>query len=427
MNGIEGPTTADPLTPVAAEDRSLTSRDAFSLWFSLGVGLLVMQSGAGLTPGLSLPVAAAVILAGSLIGVVMLGAASAIGAETGVSAMAGLRPVLGGGGARLASSLNALQLVGWGAFELIAMGQVADTLSRRSFGVSEIHVWTGLFGVLATALAVMGPVSFVRRFLRRYGLFLLLGGAAWLTWRLLAHHDLMAVLAQPGAGSLTIGSGLDLVIAMPVSWLPLAADYSRFGRPGAAMGRGAAGGFFLANVWFFLLGAAYQRLGYEGGDMLAASLAAAGGGLALILILIDETDNAFADIYSAATSTAMLVKDDIRRLSGLFGIICTLIALLAPMSMFQDFLFLIGSIFAPLFAVLFAHHYAISPGRGPVATSTWSWRGLAAWAAGVAAYQVLTHFSSQLGATLPAMAVAAGTYSALCLIARPAIEPGDDD
>ena len=84
---------------------------------------------------------------------------------------------------------------------------------------------------------------------------------------------------------------------------------------------------------------------------------------------------------------------------------------------------------APLFAVLFAHHYAIAPGRNPASASasTWSWRGLLAWAAGVAAYQALSRISPQLGATLPAMAVAAGAYSALCLIARPAIEPGEDD
>lgn len=419
MNDIESAESVDPLIPVEPGRRVLTTRDAFALWFSLGVGLLVMQTGAGLTPGLSLPTALLVILLGTLVGVAMLGAASAIGAETGVSAMAGLRPVLGVGGARLASALNALQLVGWGAFELIAMGQVADTLGRETFGVSEVHLWTALFGALATVLGVMGPVSFVRRILRRYGLVLLLGGAAWLTWRLVANHDLTAVFSQPGTGELSFGSGLDLVIAMPVSWLPLAADYSRFGRPGARMGRGSAAGFFLANVWFFLLGATYQRLGYAGGDMLAASLAAAGGGLALILILIDETDNAFADIYSAATSTALLVRIETRQLATAFGFLCTLIALLAPLSLFQDFLFLIGSIFAPLFAVLFAHHYAISSARNLDAASAWSWRGLVAWAVGVAAYQALSRISPQLGATLPAMAVAAGAYSALCIAARP--------
>ncbi len=94
--------------------------------------------------------------------------------------------------------LNAVQLVGWGSFELIVMRDSADALSKQSFGVSMPLVWTLLFGLLAAALAITGPLSFVRRFLRTWGMWLLLGGAGWLTWNLLTKHDFTALMRRPG-------------------------------------------------------------------------------------------------------------------------------------------------------------------------------------------------------------------------------------
>jgi hypothetical protein len=168
-------------------------------------------------------------------------------------------------------------------------------------------LWTLAFGALATFLAIQGPVSFVRRFLRAWGLWLLLAGAGWLSWRLLAEHDLGALLAKAGTGEMSFGAGVDLVVAMPLSWLPLIADYTRFGRTAGGMFRGSGLGYVLANIWFMALGAAYALAAGGGDNLLLTALAASGGGIALLLIVIDETDNTFADIHSAAVSTATLV------------------------------------------------------------------------------------------------------------------------
>ena len=218
------PHAYDPLTPVPASGRVFGAMDAFSLWFSLGIGLLVLQAGAFLVPGLSLKAALAAIVVGTALGVLLLAAAGYVGAKTGLSAMGALRPALGARGAAIPAALNAVQLTGWGAFEIVAMRDAADALAKQTVGLSSPVLWTLVFGVLATSLAVMGPVSFVRRFLRAYGLWLLLAGAGWLTWRLLADHDLAALLARPGTGETSFGAGVDLVVAMPLSWLPLIAD-----------------------------------------------------------------------------------------------------------------------------------------------------------------------------------------------------------
>lgn len=425
---MAAPDSYDPLTPVPPTRRVFATGDAFSLWFSLGIGLLVLQAGAFLVPGLSLPHALAAILVGSVAGVLLLGLAGVVGADTGLSAIGSLRPALGVRGAAIPAVLNAVQLTGWGAFEIIAMRDSADALARQTFGVSNPLAWTLLFGALATALAVMGPVSFVRRFLRVWGLWLLLAGAAWLSWRLLADYDLAALMARAGSGEMSFGAGVDLVVAMPLSWLPLIADYTRFGRTSGAMFRGSAAGYLLANVWFFSLGACYA-LASGGENMLLTALAAAGGGVALLLILIDETDNTFADIHSAAVSTATLVRARPARLAIGYGLICTAIAVAAPLAKYEGFLLLIGSVFAPLFAVLLTDHFIVrrrileadaidEKGGAYWFTGGFSLRGLAAWIIGIAAYQAVSRLAPGLGATLPAFVVAAGAYLALTTARR---------
>jgi len=407
--------TYDPLTPVPAERRVFGALDAFSLWFSLGIGLLVLQAGAFLVPGLSLGMALAAIVTGSVLGVALLAAAGFVGAQTGLSAIGSLRPSLGARGAAIPAVLNAVQLTGWGAFEIVAMRDSADALAKQTFGVSNPLLWTLLFGVLATALAVMGPVSFVRRFLRAWGLWLLLAGAGWLTWRLLADHDLGALLAKAGTGEMSFGAGVDLVVAMPLSWLPLIADYTRFGRSPAAMFKGSALGYLLANIWFMSLGAAYALASGGGEGLLLTALAASGGGVALLLIVIDETDNTFADIHSAAVSTATLAPVRPARLALGFGALCTVIAVFAPLGQYEGFLLLIGSVFAPLFGVLLADHFIVRRLRGEGALQPLQLSGLAAWAVGIAAYQALSRLAPDIGATLPAFAVAALVYTALKL------------
>ncbi len=405
--------TYDPLTPAPQARRGFGAMDAFSLWFSLGIGLLVLQAGAFLVPGLSLGSAFAAIVVGTGLGVVLLAAAGYVGAQTGLSAIGTLRPALGVGGAAIPALLNAVQLTGWGAFELVAMRDSADALAKQTFGFSSPLLWTLLFGGLATGLAVMGPVSFVRRFLRAWGLWLLLAGAGWLTWRLLADHDLADLMARRGTGEMRFGAAVDLVVAMPLSWLPLIADYTRFGRSPGAMFRGSALGYLLANIWFMGLGAAYALAG--GGEGMLLSVLAASGGVALLLIVIDETDNTFADIHSAAISTATLIRIPPTRLALFFGVLCTAIALWIPLGRYEGFLLLIGSVFAPLFGVLLADHFVIRPRLGQDPARRLNLMGLASWVIGIAAYQAISRLAPQIGATLPAFASAALVYVALRL------------
>ncbi|KFF44499.1 hypothetical protein JH25_12170 [Pseudomonas sp. BRG-100] len=70
------------------------------------------------------------------------------------------------------------------------------------------------------------------------------------------------------------------------------------------------------------------------------------------MILLDESENAFADIHSAAVSSGMLLRMKVEHLALAIGLVCTLIACFAPLAQYQNFLLLIGSVFAPLFGVV---------------------------------------------------------------------------
>lgn len=416
-------TDYDPVTPVPSERRLLTGRDSFALWFSLGIGLLVLQAGSFLVPALSLGQAFAAILCGSAIGVLLLAATGVMGADTGLATMAAARPALGVRGSSIPAALNVLQLVGWGAFEILVMGDAATQLAKNAFGFEAPLLWTALFGALATALAVVGPLSFVRRFLRDWGLWLVLAASLWLTYALLASHDVVALFSRPGAGGMSFGGAVDLAAAMPLSWLPLIADYSRFGRSARSTFRGSAAGYFIANVWFLGLGAAYALVS-NGEASIAVTLASAGAGLALLLVLLDENDNAFADIHSAAVSSGTLVRAPVRGLALGFGALCTVLALVTPLGQYQDFLLLIGSVFAPLFGVVLADHFVLRR-RSVVASEidlrdgaywfTGGWRvtGVAAWIAGVGVYQLVSRGFPDIGATLPSLFTAAAIFLAL--------------
>jgi nucleobase:cation symporter-1, NCS1 family len=422
-----------PLTPVPEARRAFRTGDAFALWFSLGIGLLVAQAGALLVPGLSLPHALTVIVVGTVIGVVLLALAGVIGTDTGLAAMSSLRPTLGVRGASVPAVLNAVQLVGWGAFEIIVMRDSADALAQQAFGLSAPLLWTVAFGVLATLLAISGPLSFVRRFLRSWGIWLLLAGAGWLTWSVLAQHDVGALLRRAGTGEISSGVALDLVVAMPLSWLPLIADYTRFGRRASETFRGTLFGYGIANLWFYALGAIYGLAAGGGDALLTTALARAGGGLALLLVLIDEIDNAFADVHSAAVSTGTFWPGaSVPQLSAGFGALCTLIALIVPMARYQNFLLLIGSVFAPLFGVVLADHFIVRKRRIEVAvladphgrygfSAGWHVSAFVAWAIGIASYQAINQWLPNLGATLPALAVGALCYLVLASRRRQAL------
>ena len=298
-------TPAWGIEPVPERLRVLGLLDNALLWGNLGVSLLVLVAGTYLVPALSLPEAVVAIVVGSLIGNAMLGVAGLIGADGRVPAMVLMRAPLGRRGSWGPTVINAAQCVGWSIFELLIIATAVAALSDEVLGFRAQWLWTLLFGGIALALALLGPIDFVRKFVRKFAVWAVLASLLYLTWWALDGAELGSLWDRDGEGGSSVLEGVDLVVAITVSWIPLAADYTRFSRTRAGAFLGSGGGYLLASIWLWLLGAIlfFSR---DITDPAALPVAVAAGGvgatLALLAVTVDETDEAFANVYSTAVS-----------------------------------------------------------------------------------------------------------------------------
>ncbi|HSV60251.1 MAG TPA: cytosine permease [Variovorax sp.] len=415
----------EALTPLADTARVFRWHDHLSLWFSLGVGLLVMQVGAYLVPAVGTREAVIAIVLGSCIGAGLLAWTARLGCESGLASAGLMHRTYGSAFARLPVVLNIVQLVGWTTFELVIMREGTQAIGKQALGFGldgtlGTVLTTLLWGAVLLALLAGSMVKLVRRFVSRFGLPLVVLSLLWLTWQFatqLQAQGFEAFWSRPGNGSMGLFSALDLVIAMPVSWLPLVADYARHGKRSQGRVGGAFGGtwlgYALANVWCYGLGVLVVSVAQPGTTLVMALLLAQGGLVALGLILIDELDNAYGDVYSGAVSSHSLQpRLSVRRWGIVIALVCIALALVLPMHSLEPFLLLLSSVFVPLYGVILGRL-----GLG----SAWSperrvdWSAALIWIAGIAIYHACGKWAPQWGSALPALA----TTFVLAWLTRP--------
>lgn len=381
-----------PLTLAEPPVRRLGVREDLGLWGNLGISLLLPVAALYVVvPGGSLAVTMGAVVVGAVIGSVLLGFGAAAGAREGVPAMVLLRGLLGRRTSYLPTVLNLLQCVGWAAFEVLI---IADSASRA------LHTprwpWVLAAGALATLMALR-PLHAVR-LLSRYAVWASVAAIAYLFVRVLSHP--LHPIAHPGATS--FWTAVDIVVALPVSWFPLAADYTRHSRSGRTAFTGSSVGYGAATVVMFALGVlALAAYGAGGLDVIGALLAVPFGLLALLLLVVLELDEAFANIYSTAISAQNIGSRVDRRLLALVvGVVATGLALAVDITAYQAFLYLIGAVFVPLVGVFVVAYVVLPRGAWDVSeTAPARPLLLLPWAAGFVAYQLtLPTFFSGTGA-----------------------------
>jgi putative hydroxymethylpyrimidine transporter CytX len=407
--------TADnkALTPVADSDRVFNWHQHASLWFSLGVGLLVMQIGAYLVPAVGSRDAAMAIVLGSLIGSGLLAWTAKLGCDSGLTSAGLMHTTYGSYFARLPVLLNIAQLIGWTTFELVIMRDGTAAIGKQSFGLAldgpgGIVFTTLLWGAVLTLLLAGSMTTLVRKIISRFGLPLVIASLVWLTWQFggqLQTQGFDAFWARPGDGSMSMLSAMDLVIAMPVSWLPLVADYARHGRSGRSAMSGAWLGYAVANIWCYALGVLVVSVAQPDASLVSALLLAQGGLIALSLILVDEIDNAYGDVYSGSVSAHSIKPSWSIRQWGLgLAVLCTGLALVLPMHSLEPFLLLLSSVFVPLYGVILGR---LGVGQASFAPPQRKIDLTAAllWLAGIATYHALAKWAPQWGSALPTLAL----------------------
>ncbi len=332
--------------------------DTTLLWTNLGISLLVLVLAAYFD--LSLKQSLLATLVGGLIGNGMLGLAALIGADGRVPTMVLQRAPLGRRGSYLATALNVAQCLGWAIFELIVIATAAGLLSDKLFGFKAIWLWKLVFGVAAGVLALLGPVGFVRRYVRKFAIWAVIASLAYLAWWIVDGANVGRLWSHGGKHAGSFWVAVDVIVAVTVSWAPLVADYTRFSTNRRSAFWGAGLGYLFPTLFQFGFGSLLVlSRGVDPAHPELILTAIAGGGaaaaLALLALTVDETDEAFANTYSAAVSFQNLVPRVSQRLLVVVAAtVATLGALAVDLRSYQQFLLLLGAVFVPLLGVLVA-------------------------------------------------------------------------
>jgi putative hydroxymethylpyrimidine transporter CytX len=422
------------IEPISKEERNLGGWDFFLLWAGAAVSLAEIWAG-GLIVPLGLGLGLWVILLGHLIGNTPFALGGLIGSRWGIPTMVAVRPSFGIRGSYFAAALNVIQLIGWTAVMLIICGAAADAISR-SYGFSNPTLWIVVSGVITTLWAVAGHRFW--KWLQRVSVVALLILCLAMIYVVFQQYG-WGMLAQiPRKSDFSFMVGMDLVIAMPISWLPLVSDYSRFATNSKSSFWGTWIGYFIVSSWMYLLGlmASLATQSPDPSGVVINLMLKFGWAIpALVIVLFSTFTTTFLDIYSTAISGLNIVpKLGERKGIILGGILGTGVAMVFPALLhYEHFLLFIGAMFCPLFGIVLADYFLLKKGLIEVEDlyreegRYWFWKGvnpiaILAWAIGFAIYLgfspmlmekvlgIKAAFPWPIGSSLPSMVLAGLIY-----------------
>ena len=410
------------IQPVGQSKRTLGGTDYFLLWAGVAISLAEIWAGGFLAP-LGFWTGCWAILLGHLIGNTFMALGGVIGSDHGVMSMVSVRASFGIRGSNLAAVLNIVQLVGWAAVMLIIGGRAGAMLGQSAGGVlASAPFWTVAIGI-GTLLWAHFTGKTLWKVMQRVAVIALLLVIVLMTW---------VTYGQFGSGVLSVSPrpmpfmfGLDLVIAMPISWMPLVSDYSRFARRSAPAFWNTWWGYFLISSWMYLLGhtAVLVTGETDPGVLILQIMGQIGLALpALIMVVLSTITTGFPDVYSAACSMLNISQRfSARTTLWAAGLLSIGVALVFPMEKYEHFLLFIGAMFVPLFGVVLTDYFVIRRRSLQVAElyktggvywyrGGFNFRAIFSWAVGFILYQAIAIYKLPVGGSLPALAAAGLIY-----------------
>lgn len=372
------------------QNESLSNFNLGVLWFGAAVSLAEILTGALLAP-LGLAKGLLAILVGHIIGGLLFYGAGKMGSETKYTAIESTTLSFGKRGAPFFALLNVTQLIGWTGVMIATGASALNVVSMTWFK----PLGTLLFSVIiAVLICIWLLIGFKRlsqlNLIAVCGLFvvsILLGYVAFTS-------------NQPGDTQympLSFGIALELSVVMPLSWLPLISDYTRLSKKPEKAPIFSALGYFIGSVLMYTIGLGAAL--FAGTSDISVILIKAGlPVIALIIILFSTVTTTFLDVYSAAISFKVIKNINEKVLSIIICILGMLLAIFIPTSGYENFLYLIGSAFSPLFAILLTDYYLLKKNH---AHKQLHIPNAAIWCLGVIIYRLMTHLNTRLGSTLP--------------------------
>lgn len=380
------------------------------IWFCAGVSMAEILTGTYFAP-LGFAKGLAAILLGHLIGGVLFFMAGLIGAKTGKSAMETVKMSFGNKGALLFVVLNVVQLAGWTAVMILtgssSCGFVFD------FGAS--FIWPLLIGLLIIIWIAVD----IRKFdsLNTAAFVLLFVLTIILCVTIFKNHAEVVGLAE-AADALSFGAAVELSVAMPLSWLPLVSDYTRTAKKPVLTSAASSGVYFLVSCWMYFIGMGASILTGES-DVVQIMVKAGLGIAALVIVIFSTVTTTFLDVYSAGISSKSISKKINEKIAAY--IVCAVgVAIVIVISQksiettsFENFLYFIGSVFAPMISIQIADYFII---KNDSSDKNFNILNLIIWVLGFVLYRFLMSFDFVLGSTFLVMLIVC-TVTALANIA----------
>lgn len=371
---------------------SLSNFNLSILWFGAAVSLAEILTGALLAP-LGLIKGLIAILLGHLIGGVLFYGAGKIGAVTKRTAIESTSLSFGKWGAPFFALLNVIQLIGWTGVMIATGASALNAVSMTWFNPASPVVFSVLIALLICTWILIGFKRLSKvNLIAVCGLFIvsiILGIVAFTS-----NHP-VDIQHLP----LSFGIALELSVVMPLSWLPLISDYTRLAQKPEKAALFSAVGYFIGSVFMYTIGLGAAL--FAGTSDISAILVTAGLPIAaLVIVLFSTVTTTFLDVYSAAISFKLLKNIDEKIISILICIIGMLLAIFIPTSGYESFLYLIGSAFSPLFAILLTDYYLLKKNH---AKKQLDISNAVIWCLGVIIYRFMTYLNTNLGSTLPTL------------------------
>lgn len=370
------------------------------IWFGAGVSLAEILTGTYFAP-LGFGKAMVAILLGHFIGGIMMFAAGMIGAKERRSAMETVKMSFGEKGSLLFAILNVLQLIGWTSIMIYDGALAADGLLHTG-----LWIWALVIGALIILWIVIG--------LTNLGKLNTIAMTALFILSLILFKVIFFGTAVAGPivddGSLTFGAAVELAVAMPLSWLPLISDYTREAEKPFAATLVSVLTYSVVSIFMYMIGMGAAIFTGEY-DIAQIMLKTGLGVVGLLIIVFSTVTTTFLDAYSAGVSSVSISSKIKEKWAAVVvTIIGTVAAMLYPMDNITNFLYLIGSVFAPMIAVQIADYFILK--KADAAEKEFQWTNLLIWLIGFIAYRLLMHVDTPVGNTLPDMAITI----VLCLI-----------
>lgn len=361
------------------------------IWFGAGVSIAEILTGTYFS-SLGFQKGLAAILIGHVIGCVMLFLAGVIGGKSRLSAMETVKSSFGNKGGQFFAILNVLQLVGWTAIMIYD-----GALAVNGMVSTGRWLWCLIIGALIVVWILIGITNLGK--INTAAMVLLFILTLVLCKVIFFDGN---VIQSTADDSLSFGAAVELAVAMPLSWLPLISDYTREAEKPVKATAVSAIVYGIVSCWMYVIGMGAAL--FTGESDIAQILLKAGLSIAGLLIIVFSTvTTTFLDAYSAGISSESIFS----KIKGKYAaivvtIIGTVGAILFPMDDITDFLYLIGSVFAPMIAIQIADFFLLRRDRRK---NAFDWRNLIIWVIGFVLYRLLMRVDLPVGNTLPDMVI----------------------